>query len=51
MLWIATRVPAEAATVAARRGEQKHVNAVTRVFGERASHAQRFIVGMSEHGH
>ena len=40
-----------AAAFAARSGQQEDVNAIGRVFGEGASHAQGFVVRVREHGH
>jgi hypothetical protein len=48
---IAGRVAAVAAAVAGRRGQQKDLDAFGCVFGERAAHAQRFVIGVGEHGH
>ena len=42
---------AVSAGVAARGGQQKDVDAFGRVFRERASHAQGFVIGVGEHGH
>jgi hypothetical protein len=47
---IPAAVATEAATVAARRGDEEHVHAFRRVLRQRAAHSQRFIVGMGEHG-
>jgi len=48
---IAGRMAAVAAAVAGRRGQQKDLDPFGCVFGERATHAQRLIVGMGEDGH
>ncbi len=43
-----TAVPA---AIAARRGQEKDVDAFGRVFREHATDPQRFVIGMGEDGH
>ena len=42
---------AVAPSVPARRRQQKYLDPFCCVFRQRASHAERFVVGMGEHGH
>ena len=51
MLRIVGTMAAVTAAVTARGGQQKDVDAFGRVFRERASHAQGFVIGVREHGH
>ena len=51
VLRIAGTMATVAAAVAARSGQQKDVGAFGRVFRERATYPQRFVVGVREYGH
>ena len=41
----------EAPSLAARRRQQRDVNAFGGVLGERAAHPEGFVIGMGEYGH
>src|SRR5262245_15465190 len=45
---VARPLASVAAAVAARRGEEKRLDALRRVLGERAAAAEGFIIGVSE---
>src|SRR5262249_3355974 len=51
MFRIAGTMATVAAAVAARGCQQKDVGAFGRVFRERATYPQRFVIGVCQHGH